>query len=959
MPKINRAAIAADEPKHSFSNAPQSNPKTNVRRFLILGCFLLSGATALTYEVVWVRMLTLVFGATTLSVGTVLACYMAGLAFGSWFWSRRADETKNPLRLYAMLEAGIALSVLITPFLFTIVQMIYRRLFVGGLEDFSALSVARFFLCLPALLLPTFLMGGTLPILARFYTQTMAQIGRGAGDLYAVNTFGAVLGTLLAGFWMIPTFGVRGTLNHAAVVNLFLAVFAYALSRVALPSVSAPQITKAQVQKPKPQKPIVKIALWGFALSGAAAMILEVTWTRALVQIFGNSTYAFTTMLACFLIGLALGAALCGRFIDRAAQPVFVFAMLQLTVAAWGVAATPLIEYLPDVFLQAFARWGGAFGTLTLVQFVVCCLIMLPATLALGAIFPTVTKIFAAENDGAGRSVGVPYAANTIGTVFGSLLAGFVLLPHLGIEVSIVLGALINLGVCAALLYGEKRPLAELTARPQLVGIVVLFTILAGTRLLVARLDTRVMSSGVYMYADRFLESQKMNRSLRDDVDVKEVLLYREGYGSSLAVIQLKPPPEALHENPNLQNYIALQANGKTDASTGDLSTQRALAHLPLLLKTDAKRVLVVGLASGCTVGSALLHPIEKLDCVEIEPAMIEAARYFKPWNHNCLDDSRLKIHLQDARNFVAMSDQNYDVITAEPTNPWIAGVNNLFTREYYLDCQKRLNKGGLMCQWIPAYNFHEDELKSALGTFQSVFPHVTVWAFPHIRTDFFAIGSMEPLPFNPVQLAARLNGPVQSDMAAMQATDLWRVVGAFLFDENATSKFCNGARFNTDENPLLEFSTPRHLHDDNLWFDALQSAFQAGTSSRLPIKPDLVLSVLKTLQISPPKSTARDAFFIAWHPDELRATSFEDRMSDIGMLQWGTDGAVQIKALPSNLEGHPPSLQTYWDASANNSLSSTHARRLVGNAALIAESKTPQNLQALLNEFNGKERTK
>lgn len=932
------------------------------RRFVILCLFLLSGATALTYEVVWVRMLTLVFGATTLSVGTVLACYMVGLALGSWFWSRRADEAPNPLRLYAFLEGGIAFSALLTPFLFSLVQVVYRRLFVGGLEDFSALSVARFFLCLPALLLPTFLMGGTLPILARFYTQNMARIGRGAGDLYAVNTCGAVAGTLLAGFWMIPAFGVQGTLHRAAFVNLLLALVAYALSSKDA-SARKPEIhaskhfdsTKEATPTDLATKTSVRIALWGFALSGAAAMILEVTWTRALVQVFGNSTYAFTTMLACFLVGLALGAALCGRLIDRAAHPVFIFAMLQLTVAAWSVAATPLIEYLPDLFLQAFARWGGAFGTQTRVQFFVCCLLMLPATLALGAIFPTVTKIFAAHADGAGRSVGVPYAANTIGTVFGSLLAGFVFLPQFGIEVSIFLGALINLGVCVTLLRGEKRPVSELTAHPQCVGMAVLLTIMAGVRLLVARLDTRVMSSGVYVNVDRFMQSRQENRSLRDDLDVKEVLLYREGYGSSLAVIQLKVPGAG--------RYIALQANGKTDASTGDLSTQRALAHLPLLLKPEAKRVLIVGLASGCTVGSALLHPIQKLDCVEIEPAMIEAARYFKPWNHDCLSDKRLKIHLQDARNFMAMTDQKYDVITAEPTNPWIAGVNNLFTREYYRDCKKRLNQGGLMCQWIPAYNFHEDELKTAIGTFQSEFSYVTVWAFPHIRTDFFAIGSNEPLPFDPVKLSERLRGPIQNDMAAMQATDLWRVTGAFLFDEKSTQTFVRGAQLNTDETPLLEFSTPRHLHDDSKWFEGMQNAFVTGAGSSLPVEARFVKPILQTLKIGPPLGTrAEKAFFIGWHPDELRATSLEDEMPDIGVfnctIQASNQAIIDLKVFPANLTAQPPTLQNYWESSTSKEQKSTRARRLVGDAALIAESQSAQNLRNFLASFAGQKRS-
>lgn len=845
------------------------------RRELVLTLFLLSGATALTYEVVWTRMLTLVFGATTLSVGSVLAAYMAGLALGAWYWSRRADHTTRPLRLYAALELGVVLTALLTPLLFAGVQVVYRALFVGGLSDFSALSWVRFFLCLPVLLAPTFLMGGTLPVLARFYTTNLAQIGRGAGDLYAVNTFGAVAGTLLAGFVALPTLGVRGTLFAAAALNLTVAVLAWGLSRQAG---ETPPAVRAPAAPWRVPEAALGAVLVGFALSGFAAMVLEVVWTRALVLIFGNSTYAFTTMLAAFLIGLALGAALAGPQADRARYPFFALAMVELGIGIWAAVATPLIEWLPPVFVRAYDWFGGSFGALQVVQFVVCCLVMLPATLGLGAVFPLVSKVFAQRAGGAAQSVGVPYAANTIGTVFGALLAGFVFLPTLGLERSVVLAGAIYLLVSALILVASR----EVPVRPVALAGAGLVGLVAVGHLAVVRLDPLVMGAGVYIKPDRFTSTGWM-RAMAKSASQEEVVYQREGWGASITVLRYKIAGGGL----------VLRANGKTDASTGDLPTQVTLAHLPMLLHPRAKEVLVVGLASGCTAGSVLLYPVDRVECVEIEPAMVEACRFFAPWNHNVLEDPRYHTVLQDARNFVLMTDRQYDVITAEPTNPWIAGVNNLFTVEYYRHCQARLRPGGIMCQWMPGYNFSPEELRTALRTFAVVFPHVTVWSFPKLRSDLFVVGSMEPVQLDLEAVAAGLAGPARRDLETMRVSDRWSFLAALLLDDAHVRQYSQGAPLNTDDRPRLEFSTPRHLYHPTVTLPTMRGLYLASLGSAMPFAPKQAGRVLDWLGLTFSGPVA-EAEVRAYHPDPV--ASLQEDAAEVRLRVAGEAGETLLR---------------------------------------------------------------
>ncbi|NLO74422.1 MAG: fused MFS/spermidine synthase, partial [candidate division WS1 bacterium] len=773
-------------------------------------------------------------------------------------------------------------------------------LFVGGVSDFSTLSLARLLLCLPVLLLPTFLMGGTLPVLVRYYTSSLQGIGRGAGNLYAVNTFGAVLGTLLTGFWLLPALGVSGTLWTAAAINVVIAVVAYLLGTQAAPS---PTVEAASLPRWAITDRAVTVALVGFGVSGFGAMILEVVWTRALIQVFGNSTYAFSIMLATFLIGLALGSALAGQGIDRARYPFFIFASLQLGIGVWAALATPLIQWLPQVFLEAYQRFDASFAALQATQFMVCGLLMLPATMGLGAVFPVVSKIFSVRAGGTGTSVGIPYADNTLGTVLGSLLAGFVFLPRLGLELSVLVAVVLYVLTWAVSLSVSR----ELAVRPAWVVLMGFAGLLASAWIGVNRLDPQLMSAGVYMYPEYFLAAEKQQQDLSQIAGRNKLLYYREGYCASIAV--LTPPGGGL----------ALQTNGKTDASTGDLSTQLALGHLPMLLWPEAQEVLVVGLASGCTTGSTLLHPVQRVECVEIEPAMTVAAQFFAPWNHNCLEDPRYVPVLQDARNYVLMTRQQYDMITAEPSNPWIAGMNNLFTLDYYLQCRQRLRPGGIMCQWLPAYNFTAEELKAALGTFKRAFKFVTLWSFPRFRTDLFAVGSMEPVRLEPQTFATAMRSAMQEDLRAMGTPDLWRFAGTLVLDEDRVRRFCAGARLNTDDQPWLEFSTPKHLYQRGGEVAVLRELYAAGAGTRMYCPPEQARRVLADLGVRlSPAAEVNYAWLVPYHCDPGTPPGLQEDTAelelDVQETPGGSHATLHVAPLPRTT--WPDSLRATWPES-------------------------------------------
>jgi len=777
---------------------------------VVLICFFISGATGLIYEVLWSRRLTLVFGVTVLAVSTVLAAFMGGLALGSALFGRVADRVRAPLRLYAGLEGAIGAFCFATPWLFELVERAYVAVHPGVEGSPWLIRLARFALSMMVLLPPTMLMGGTLPALTRALLARLDQVGGRVATLYGINTIGAMVGASAAGFLLIPTVGIRQSVYLAAVLNLGVALVAWALSMVwereAEPETEPePEPQEEPAEDSEPLPPIHPSYAWllvAYGLCGAASMVYEVGWTRVLSLALGTSTYAFSAMLAAFLAGIGLGSlVLAGRgriAVDRLARPLLWFGMVELGIGVLVTALTPALDHLPFAFLALFRATGPRFWLLQVGGVGISLLVMLPPALLMGYAFPLVTRLATEHLGVVGRRVGTVYAANTVGTVFGSVAAGFLLIPAIGVRYTLAVGVALNLVVGAAYVIGSMRR----APRPATVGLAVA-GLAALSWLVLPGWNRAVLTSGAYIYPGYYLAGPAQAL-----MEAKEVLYYRDALTATVSVTRVTAPvlPEPI---------VSLQVSGKTDASTGDLSTQLLLAHLPALTHAEARSGLVVGLASGCTLGALQVYPdLERIDCVEIEPAMVEASAFFRDINRDCLDDPRTRLMLDDARNFLLVSRERYDIITSEPSNPWISGVANLFTHEYFTLCREHLTDSGLFCQWIPLYNLAPDDLACILGTFSDVFPECSLWMFPELTTDAFLVGTREPMAIDVVSAAARARDPeVAGDLRAAGVRDLWDLLAGYLFGAEVIAPVAQGARRNTDDQPTLEFTSPMRLH--------------------------------------------------------------------------------------------------------------------------------------------------
>lgn len=752
----------------------------------LLALFFVSGATSLTYQAVWGRDLHLVFGTSQFAIATVLAAFMTGLALGGWLGARWAHRVSRPLLVYAALEAAIGLFALAFPAVVAALQPAYLGFWTAVSPGPVLFGVFQFLLVGGAMLIPTACMGATLPVLTRYVTESEGA-GRAVGTLYAVNTAGAVLGTWLVGFWLLPELGVRDTTVLAAVANLALAAVAVTLDRRTAP-IPAPSPAADR------DLPLLLVA----ALAGFSSLALEVAWFRLLALILGASTYAFTVMLLAFLTGIAIGGRLGGPWADRLGPRVGLgLAGVQLAVATLVWLAMWAWPQLPVWFVQAYWVFDPEPGALWVLKCVIAMVVMTPPAIGMGATFPLLAR--AAARGDLARPVGRVYAANTVGSLLGAFLGGFVLLPTLQVRGTVLLCVTVNLLAAAVALAtsGHHR---------RLLAIAGLGVVGVGFHLASPPWNPMLMTSGVYKYVDNLKEPTRaeLRRSM---VERYQLLWYREGLSTVVTVARNR-----VTGNQWLAN------NGKIDASTTtDMPTQVLVAHTPLLFLGDrARDTMLIGLASGITLGAMTLHPeLARIDVVELEPTMPEAARLFAAYNHDALADPRVRVLANDARNQVLLTPPGtYDLVVAEPSNPWLTGVSNLFTREFFELGRTRLAPGGIWAQWVQMYGMDARDLQSVIRTFCTAFPHVLL--FSTIRdADLVMIGSNDPIRVD-AALARRLvdkNVGVEGEMATIGVLDEYDLLSHYLFDRDVAMRMTEGVPLNTDDNLLVEYSAPKNLH--------------------------------------------------------------------------------------------------------------------------------------------------
>lgn len=775
----------------------------------LLPLFFLSGATALVYQTLWNRELHLVFGTSTFATSTVLAAYMAGLAAGGFLMARAADRIRRPLATYGALEILIGAYAVIFPLLVQAVTPVYLEVWRALQPGPVAFGLVQFSLVGVTLLLPTAAMGATLPILARFATERLGAAGDRVGTLYAVNTAGAVFGTWGAGFVLLPAVGLWATTLLAAGANLALGLGALALDRWARTGSghAADDLTEEVGELHPELVPVATV----MGLAGFASLVYEVAWTRLMGLMLGASVYAFSTMLLAFLTGIALGGKIGGPLADRILRWHGQRGVLQrLALVEVGVGLTSyLLMYLypelPFWYVWLFDGFGAESdpSAMWILSTVLSALVMTPPAVLMGMAFPLAVRAVVTREDALGGPVGHVYAANTVGSMAGAFVAGFVLLPQIDVKGTIYVAAFANLLAAAVLLVRATRGRVGTAARLAPLGALSLGL------LFVARQppwDPLLMTAGMYQYVSHF-EDHSREGIERYAVGKYDLLFYDEGLSTVVTVAKNR-------ESDN----IWLANNGKVDASTTtDMPTQVLCSLLPMQFAEQPKDVLVIGLASGITAGAVtLLDAVERLDIVELEPAIEQAARYFDAYNHAVLDDPRTRLVTNDGRNHLLLTPPGtYDVIVSEPSNPWITGVSNLFTREFFEMGKARLKPGGVWSQWVQMYGMDDHDLRSLLRTFASVYDHVLVYATIE-ESDLVLVGSDAPIRPRP-ELAFRLmeQPKVRKELRQVDVESPMELVAIFQFDRDRLMEVTEGAPLNTDDNMRIEYNAPRNLHRD------------------------------------------------------------------------------------------------------------------------------------------------
>jgi spermidine synthase len=826
-----------------------SEPFPKLKSFAgLLFCFFLSGAAALIYQVLWIKALGLIFGHTAYAVATVLAVFMGGLAAGSEWLGQWSESRPQPLATYGWLELAVAGSGAVSLAGIAGVRVIYHLL---SFDHSSAmwLLVIRFFGACAVLFVPTFLMGGTLPMLVRALERRSAELGQRFARLYWVNTTGAVVGTLSAGFVFLPNLGMRATLGIAVILNVSAGLIALRLARKKSTETQTRSAEKqgqnrkittflpsAWQQDPAVAKPGRTTArnvlpqhflLICFATVGATAMAYEIGWTRLLATQLGSSTYAFTIMLATFLTGIALGSALFELW-SRHAATHMMFAWTQAMTAMAALAALMFFNRLPDVLASILSTNGESFHTVLLAQFAVSSLAMLPTAVVFGFNFPVVTLLTARGGRKANQSshqadaanargesalVGRAYAWNTMGAIVGAISAGFWLLPQLGSFHLLVATTTVNASLAVLLsVVGIFRG-SSAGARTRIsafagFGCSLLLLVVVGAVALTHRFDDPAVATfNTLLYWNGGAKAVPL--PVRQKAHMMDVTYWADGLNATISVGQT-------------DDILVLRTNGKTDASSNDLNTQLMLGHIGAVAHPAPRRVLVIGFGAGTTLSALARYPeIERLDCVEIEPAVLGAAPYLRSLNRNVLKDRRVHIIYDDGRNFLFTTHRRYDLIVSEPSNPWIEGVASLFTREFYRAVQDRLAPRGIFVQWVQSYSLYPDDLRTVFATFLSQFHDASLWH--GVKSDLILVA---PTPAPPVILDRMRtlwsNSALRDDFERMGLERPEGLFGFYLLNDTALRNFAVGGRIDTDDRTSLEYSAPRSLlvrglDDENL----------------------------------------------------------------------------------------------------------------------------------------------
>jgi len=758
-------------------------------RLAVFLLFLGSGMTGLIYQVVWTKYLTLVFGVSLLAISTVLTCFFGGLALGSWLGGRWVDRFGRGFTLYGVAEGLIGLYALVFPFILDLNTSVYTAITHNSGLGFWGLALIKFALSACILFVPTTLMGATLPILSKTLAGNPSKFARDVGGLYSINTVGAVIGAVITTFVLIPGIGLKAILLVCGGLNIAIGLAALFLGRGQERRVEeqAPSGVPLRESGPPLPRGFALLLVITFGISGFTGLAYEVVWTRTLGFILTGTIYAFTAVLAAFLSGIALGSIVFSSFADRFKRPSTLIALLAAVDVLIGLSSIGLInlyDAMPTFDLYTRVESASLAWTefIWLNFFTAYLTLLLPAFL-FGATFPLVCKIYNFRPEGVGTKIGNVYSVNTVGGILGSFAGGFILIPLIGMQKTIVLMGLLNIAIGGALMLAN--PFARSAVRYASAAAMAAAAVIA-----ILPLPENMPLT--------------LHKSLLKPGET--IVFYKEGPAATVLVAE-KGGTGLAASNKRLW----INGNAATAAFYEGLQINRFQGVLPMVLHPDPKDVLVICFGSGTTFGTLSQFPVDRVDNVEIAATVIEGAPYFSRENMDVLNNPRAKRNIDDGRSFLAATSRKFDVITEEPMHPSLVGVVNLYTKDYYELAKAHLKPGGIMSQWIPLYNVSVEDMKMLVATFQSVFPHTSIWI---ANADIFMIGSPDRTVIDYSRVLAKLGMPnINRLLTDIDLEDPTEFLGTFVMNEDMVREYAKGAPVMTDDLPLVEFTGPKALH--------------------------------------------------------------------------------------------------------------------------------------------------
>lgn len=748
--------------------APDATIASLPKRITLIVALALSGISALLFQVLWTRQLSLVVGVEVYAITLAISAFFAGIAGGSALFGRMADRSASPLRLYAILEVGIAVTAVAVTLLLPSTAVVY-----ASLQD----HVGLFALALPFVVvsIPALLMGGTLPVAVRALQPQSLRIAVEGGFLYTANTTGGIIGVLICSFALIPWLGLRGTALVAALLNLVACAVAW--QQRTETEHKTEKATAVEKEKHHSSSAIpAYLPLILYALAGAVALGYEVVWSQAIGQFVSTRAFSFSIVLAVYLSGLALGAWFSSRFVKRGLDSWGTFGLL---ISGAGMISMLEFSMMGRWTVLAQLRVGSAVLNATgsdplrmYASFAAAGigLVFLP-TLLLGAAFPLALRLIAGKS-GAGSVVGNALSANTTAGIFGTMITGFVMIPTLGVV----------------------RTLALLTIIAAAIGVVaILFATHRWMKWIVCLTAVLTMVAAAMTPANRLADLLLSTRG------GGALVFYEEGRGATVAVAQQR-------SRDNVFRRLFVQGVSNSGDAMPSMRYMRLQTMIPLLIHNgEPKSVMVVGFGTGITAGETLRYPgLTTRVCAELLPSIVRAGKMF-PENYNAWNDDRLNIRVRDGRQELMRSNQSYDVITLEPPPPSAQGVANLYSFEFYELAKKRLNQNGILAQWLPIATQNEQQTRELVRSFLDAFPYATLWTTE--LHEMLLVGSPQPIRIDVHKLQERF--APESVVASMKGVGIdspAAVLATWVTDRSGLEHFAGNARAVTDDHPRIEY---------------------------------------------------------------------------------------------------------------------------------------------------------